>query len=142
MRIDFSDVPEGSGDTVVPAGKYKMQVKGFEPCVAKTGKKQIRGDFEFLDNPEFEGLEKREYFNIDENSLWKLKRFMGALIDTKSLKSKEMEIDSIVFQDLLEDCVGKALFINYGVEEYEGLERNISRRFTKIKDVTSQEKED
>jgi len=140
MKLNFNEMDVNVVDTVVPAGKYRMRVKGFEHCVAKTGAKQLRCDLEVLDHPEFDGMDKREYFQLETKCLWKLMLFIKAVTDIGHLEGNEVEIESIMFEDLLERCVGETLFINYGVEEFEGLERNFFRRFSKVRTV-SPEKE-
>jgi len=131
MTVRFDEVDAVATDTVVPAGKYRMLVNGFEKSKAKTGTPQIRCDLEILDKPEFEGCEKREYFPLDEKALWRIVQFIKVLTDTSKLKDREVDVNSIVFDDLLEGCIGKSLNICYGVEDYEGMEKNFSRRYLK-----------
>jgi len=132
MTIRFDVVDAVATDTLVPAGKYRMLVNGFEKSKAKTGTPQVRCDLEILDKSEFEGSEKREYFPLDENALWRIVQFIKVLTDTSELKDREVDVNSIVFDDLLEGCIGKSLYICYGVEEFEGMEKNFSRRYLRF----------
>jgi len=132
LTINFNEVDAVATDTVVEAGKYRMRVIGFETSMAKTGMPQLRCDLEILDHPEFEGSMKREYFPLDENAIWRIRQFLKAVHPDVSKLKDEVRVDSVVFEDLLEDCKGESLFICYGVEEFEGLEKNFSRRYIRL----------
>jgi len=135
MKINFNKTDDYNGNTLVPAGKYKMRVRNLESTTTKRkGKTQLRCEMEILDNPEYEGMTKQEYFPLDENALWKIKQFIASLTDVSKLKYPEVDIDSIVFMDMIDGCIGNSLYIYYGVETFEGLERNYSRRYEKVKD--------
>lgn len=141
MKLKFNQKQNRFHDVVVTPGKYRMRIKGFEPCIAKTGTKQLRCDLEVLNHPEFQGVEKREYFPLTNKGYEWLQNFIEAATDTSHLGDDEIETDSILFEDLLERCVGEAIDICYKVEIYEGLERNEMRRFSKAKNAESPEKE-
>jgi hypothetical protein len=133
MKMKFDGNENFAGDTTVPAGKYRLLFKGFERTTAKrTGTPQLKCDLEVLENSEFEGLEKKEYFPLDNNSLWRLKQFIAAVMDVSKLKDKEVDVETMAFNKLLEAAIGRSVFIYYGLEDYEGLERNFSRKYQKV----------
>jgi len=124
--IDFDAIDSSAMDTLVPPGKYRMRVKTFDRSKAKTGTPQIKCELEILDNPEFEGCTKKEYFPLDEKSFWRIGQFLKLLTDTTG---REVDVNSTVFDDLLDECVERTLFIVYGKEVFNGLEKNSSRRY-------------
>jgi hypothetical protein len=131
-KIDFDEQDSYGGDVVLPAGKYHVKVVAFERCTASTGTEQIRCVVKILGRPEFDGQEKHEYFPLVGSASWKLRRFFKALTETGSLEGT-MDIDSVEFEELLASSIGKTLFVTYGIEEYEGSERNKLRRFDRDK---------
>ncbi len=131
-KIDFDEQDSEGSDTFVPAGKYRVGVKAFERRVAKTGTEVIRCRLQILDHPELAGQEKHEYFPLIGEAAWKVRRFFKALAETGSLEGT-MDIDSVEFEELLKNSIGKTLFVTYGIEEYEGSERNKLRRFDRDK---------
>jgi hypothetical protein len=132
LTINFNEEDPIVVDTVVPAGKYRVRVTGFEKTKARTGTPQVRCDLEVLGHPEYDGCTKKEFFPLDENSLWKMKQFIRATYPDVSQLKDEVKVDSIIFDDLLEGCIGESLFICYGLGEFEGMDRNFSRRYIRL----------
>ena len=131
-KIDFDEQDSYGGDVVVPAGKYRVEVVEFERCTASTGTEQIRCVVKILDRREFDGQEKHEYFPLVGGASWKLRRFFKVLKEAGSLEGT-MDIDSVEFEELLQSCKGKTLSVTYGIEDYEGMDRNVLRRFDRDK---------
>lgn len=130
FKVDLTGV-ELRDFAPVPPGRYRAKVDDLVYTEKSKRSKQPKVQLVFTllegideNTADYDAAEKRKAFyefSLQEQSLWNAKRTLVALGDDPADLEGEIEISK-------EDYVGRECILLMGVEEYEGVERQRTRR--------------
>lgn len=130
FKVDLTGVELREFEPVA-VGKYKAKVDDvvYQEKSKRSGQPKVQFTFTLLEgledtNADYDPATNRKAFyevSLQEQSLWNLKRTLVALGDTPEDLEGELELEKA-------DYVGRECIVVIGHEEYEGINRQRTRR--------------
>ena len=120
----ISDWSTGSSFEVLPANTYLVEITGWKRDRNKnSGNENVRFDGKVCTPKNFDGKPLADFITLTEKAVWRIKAFLLACLKPEG-ELPAMDTNGAEFENLLNACLGRKMYWNTIVEEYNGKDSN------------------